>query len=76
MSWSISATGADSASTLKELSAKLAESPYCPPEFQASIFKAAEQMAGAMTQPVRAASSSGHIGSDGKGYANVTVNAS
>ncbi len=75
MSWSISATGADKASTLKDLSAKLTDSPHCPPEIGAAVFRAAEQMADAMTQPIRAASSSGHIGADGKGYANVTVNA-
>ncbi len=75
MSWSISATGADDASTLKDLSAKLSASPHCPPEMAAVIFEAAERMAHVMNAPVRAASSSGHIGDDGKGYANVTINA-
>lgn len=75
MSWSISATGTDDASTLKDLSAKLAESPHCPPEMAAVIFEAAEKMVHVMNKPVLAASSSGHIGDDGKGYANVAINA-
>lgn len=74
MSWSVNATGTDGHTTVIDLNAKLIDTPYCPKEMREAIVRAAAVMSVAMDQPVKTASSSGHIGDDGKGYASVSIN--
>lgn len=75
MSWSINANGTDGETTIMDLHGKLSELEQCPPEMRDALLKAAAMISSAMTSPVTAASSAGHIGNDGKGYATIGLHA-
>jgi hypothetical protein len=74
MSWSITASGTDRESTLRAFAAKARDEPHCP--YPSLLIAAAERLGETFHKPyVTRIASSGHVESNGTGYASITINA-